>query len=77
MKPPCIWCGEQPARKLKQLGNYPFYCSLACAAHEGIAGHLAVCDFWCSDHQCWSDDGECYECERQALEHMEAQHENR
>lgn len=65
MKPRCMHCDEKPARALNLPGFYAgavYYCSLRCAAMDGLTGPMARCDVWCDKHSRWTGDGECYDC---------------
>lgn len=64
-KPRCMQCDDRPVRRLKLPGVYgthAYFCSLRCAAIEGMERPVVTLQEWCPVHDCWYE-GACWDCD--------------
>ena len=61
LTPKCRHCGKRHAKHIPQLGDGVFFCSMKCAALEGMSH--AVWHRWCPFHGEWHHVDELSMCE--------------
>jgi hypothetical protein len=58
IRPMCMTCGDKRAKRLPLHGNYgkcSFFCSLRCAAIQGLEHPMSTDMVWCETHKTWSE----------------------